>query len=78
MVKAIVWRPDGKVLAIAYDSGTVLLVDIENKDIVHSFSVDAEITCLSWSQPPNSQVDDSLQTNKSSTETIVSQNLNLI
>ncbi|CAH1388695.1 unnamed protein product [Nezara viridula] len=34
-VNGIAWRPDGQVIAIGYSNGIVLIVDVENKDIVH-------------------------------------------
>lgn len=49
-VKGISWRPDGKVLAVAYSNGTVLLINIETKAIVLSFKVNDEISFLSWVQ----------------------------
>ena len=35
MVTALAWRPDGKILAIGYDSGCVVLVDVEDANVVH-------------------------------------------
>ena len=34
-VTALSWRPDGKILAIGYDSGCVVLVDVEDANVVH-------------------------------------------
>ena len=34
-VTALAWRPDGKILAVGYDSGCVVLVDVEDANIVH-------------------------------------------
>ena len=34
-VAALAWRPDGKILAVGYDSGVVVLVDVEDANIVH-------------------------------------------
>uniref|UniRef100_A0A1B6CIQ6 Anaphase-promoting complex subunit 4 n=1 Tax=Clastoptera arizonana TaxID=38151 RepID=A0A1B6CIQ6_9HEMI len=50
LVKGISWRPDGKVLAIGYSTGEILLVDVENKDILHTSFVEGEISCLVWLQ----------------------------
>lgn len=47
-MKGLAWRPDGKVLAIAYSNGTVLLVHIENKNVVHKLLVNGNITCVFW------------------------------
>lgn len=47
-VKAMSWRPDGKVLAIGYTSGQVNLCFIENAEILHTIEVGQEVTFLSW------------------------------
>lgn len=47
-VKAMSWRPDGKVLAVGYTSGQVNLCYIENAEILHTVQVGSEVTCLSW------------------------------
>ncbi|XP_056638370.1 anaphase-promoting complex subunit 4 [Diorhabda sublineata] len=49
-VKAIAWRPDGKVLAIGYNSGEVFLIGVENKKTLVDKDAGAEITTLSWVQ----------------------------
>ncbi|XP_055523633.1 anaphase-promoting complex subunit 4 [Wyeomyia smithii] len=49
-VRAIAWRPLEKVMAIAYSNGTVLLINIENKEEIYSFNVKSDITCLSWTE----------------------------
>lgn len=43
------WRPDGKVLAIGYDTGKLDLFDVESHVPVISNSVDEPITFLRWS-----------------------------
>ncbi|XP_076313209.1 anaphase-promoting complex subunit 4 [Tachypleus tridentatus] len=48
--QVLVWRPDGKVLAVAYDTGTVLLCDVENSDVLHKIDVASSISCMSWVQ----------------------------
>lgn len=73
IVQDIVWRPDGKVIAVAYTSGEIILIDVENKELVHSFTVDGQISCLNWSQQADqTNQNDIADANKSSTETIVS------
>ncbi|XP_053406438.1 anaphase-promoting complex subunit 4-like [Mercenaria mercenaria] len=47
-VKAMSWRPDGKVLAVGYTSGQVNLCYIENAEVLHTIQLEKEITCLSW------------------------------
>ncbi|XP_041973547.1 anaphase-promoting complex subunit 4 [Aricia agestis] len=37
LVQSMAWRPDGKALAIGYSSGTVLMVDIEDKEVLNKF-----------------------------------------
>ncbi|XP_049835951.1 anaphase-promoting complex subunit 4-like isoform X2 [Schistocerca gregaria] len=49
-VKGMAWRPDGKVIAIGYSNGEILLVDVENKEILHSTQTQKEVTCISWVQ----------------------------
>ncbi|KAJ4436697.1 hypothetical protein ANN_16829 [Periplaneta americana] len=49
-VKGMAWRPDGKVIAIAYSNSDILLIDVENKETLHTTHVDGEITCINWVQ----------------------------
>ncbi|KAK7790646.1 hypothetical protein R5R35_006539 [Gryllus longicercus] len=49
-VKGMAWRPDGKVIAIAYSTCEILLVDVENKETLHSAMVDGEVTFVTWAQ----------------------------
>uniref|UniRef100_A0A182T898 Anaphase-promoting complex subunit 4 n=1 Tax=Anopheles maculatus TaxID=74869 RepID=A0A182T898_9DIPT len=49
-VCGIAWRPCEKFIAIGYSNGTVLLIDLETKEEIHSFSVQTDITCLSWTE----------------------------
>ncbi|PSN37237.1 Anaphase-promoting complex subunit 4 [Blattella germanica] len=49
-VKGMAWRPDGKVIAIAYSNSDILLIDVENKETLHTSHVDGEITCINWVQ----------------------------
>lgn len=48
-VLSLAWRPDGKLLAIGYNTGTIILCNVENADIVHTLSLSSAITCLCWS-----------------------------
>ncbi|XP_077517919.1 anaphase-promoting complex subunit 4 [Amblyomma americanum] len=48
-VLSLAWRPDSKLLAIGYNTGTIILCNVENADIVHTLSFSSEITCLCWS-----------------------------
>lgn len=47
-VRALDWCPDEKIVAVGYSSGHVALLDIELQLVVHSFELDADICCLSW------------------------------
>lgn len=49
-VKGMAWRPDGKVIAVAYSNSDILLIDVENKETLHTSHVDGEITCINWVQ----------------------------
>ncbi|VVC29686.1 WD40/YVTN repeat-like-containing domain,Anaphase-promoting complex subunit 4, WD40 domain,WD40-repeat- [Cinara cedri] len=55
LVTALAWRPDGKQLAVAYDSCDLLLVDVENKDITFSKKTESRITSLVWVQQEKPQ-----------------------
>ena len=46
-VKSMSWRPDGKVLAVAYDSGEVLICFVENASVLHRLSIPS-VSCLCW------------------------------
>ncbi|XP_017780796.1 PREDICTED: anaphase-promoting complex subunit 4 [Nicrophorus vespilloides] len=51
LVRAMAWRPDGKTLAIGYNSGEVLLINVENKTTLHTLDIkEGEITYISWTQ----------------------------
>lgn len=49
-VNGIAWRPDGKVLAVAYSSGDVALIDIEAESTLTKFQVSQDVTFISWVQ----------------------------
>ncbi|XP_058130393.1 anaphase-promoting complex subunit 4 [Anopheles ziemanni] len=49
-VREIAWRPWEKLIAIGYNNGTILLINIETKEEVYRFSVDADISCMSWTE----------------------------
>lgn len=52
-VRAMAWRPDGKVIAIAYSTREVLLIDVENKETLHTYHLDSGIISLTWVQEQN-------------------------
>lgn len=47
-VQGLAWRPDGKLLAIAYDTGAITLCDVENSEVIHSLDLGACISALTW------------------------------
>lgn len=49
-VRAICWRPDKKILAIAYSSGSVLIMDVENMEGSHSYALHSDVSCMSWTR----------------------------
>lgn len=63
----LAWRPDGKLLAICYEtSKLVCLVDIENKNIIHKtkLMLHNAITCMMWLPLTNTENNTSLNGNK--------------
>nr|CAD7406082.1 unnamed protein product [Timema cristinae] len=47
-VNTMAWRPDGKVIAIGYNTSEVVLVDVETKETLYKVSVENAITFVSW------------------------------
>lgn len=41
-----------------YNSGRVILIDVENHQILHTLELNAEITHLSWTQNTRESYDD--------------------
>ncbi|CAK9825145.1 Anaphase-promoting complex subunit 4 [Anthophora retusa] len=63
----LAWRPDGKLLAICYDTSKLLcLVDIENKNIIHrtKHTLHNAITSMMWLPLTNPEIDTPLNSNK--------------
>ncbi|XP_071949251.1 anaphase-promoting complex subunit 4-like [Antedon mediterranea] len=62
-VTALAWRPDGKVLAVSYSSGKVLLCDVENAAILHKMELGVAVDCMEWinTDEKTSTKDDSCQ-----------------
>ncbi|XP_022919883.1 anaphase-promoting complex subunit 4 [Onthophagus taurus] len=48
LVKALSWNPDGKLIAISYNSGLIILISIETKNIVNKLEVLGGINCMEW------------------------------
>ncbi|KAF8781593.1 anaphase-promoting complex subunit 4-like isoform X2 [Argiope bruennichi] len=49
-VTALAWRPDGKILAYAFETGKITLCDVENSEAVHLLDVHCMVTSLTWVQ----------------------------
>lgn len=47
-IEVLSWRPDGKILAVAYETGKIVLCDVENADILHTIEIRASITAMTW------------------------------
>uniref|UniRef100_A0A5F8ACL1 Anaphase-promoting complex subunit 4 n=1 Tax=Macaca mulatta TaxID=9544 RepID=A0A5F8ACL1_MACMU len=48
-VTCLAWRPDGKLLAFALaDTKKIVLCDVEKPESLHSFSVEAPVSCMHW------------------------------
>lgn len=45
---SVAWRPDGKILAVAFSDGKIKLIDIENAECVHQAQVQTIPTSLDW------------------------------
>ncbi|KAE8748988.1 hypothetical protein FOCC_FOCC004155 [Frankliniella occidentalis] len=56
-VRAMAWRPDGKVIAIAYSTREVLLIDVENKETLHTSHMQSDIISLTWVQEQEAKSD---------------------
>ncbi|XP_063707416.1 anaphase-promoting complex subunit 4 [Culicoides brevitarsis] len=46
--RTIAWRNDEKLIAVGYNNGLVVLLDIENKEEIYSFHLNCDITCMIW------------------------------
>lgn len=58
-VRGLDWRPDERILAIGYDTGLMLLIDVENQQEIHALELDSEVKCLGWTQNTKEYHDDS-------------------
>ena len=48
LATALVWRPDGKVLAAGDSSGLLTVRYIEASTAIHTQQLDSTVTCLAW------------------------------
>ncbi|KAK9681786.1 hypothetical protein RND81_10G027900 [Saponaria officinalis] len=50
-VSSLCWRPDGKVIAVGLEDGTISLHDVENGKLLRSMkSHNAAVVCLNWEE----------------------------
>ena len=42
------WRPDGKLIAVGFDDGSIKLFDIENAECIHTCKVSPKIVFMDW------------------------------
>ena len=55
------WRPDGKILAVAFNDGKIKLFDIENAECVHETEIETAPTSLDWMEEKTNIVDETIQ-----------------
>ncbi|KAK5650039.1 hypothetical protein RI129_001068 [Pyrocoelia pectoralis] len=53
LVSGMAWRPDGRILAVAYNTGDIYLINVENKNVLHKVHIEEQVTCISWAQEKN-------------------------
>lgn len=46
--RSISWRNDEKLIAVGYNNGLVVLLDIENKEEVYTCNLNCDISCMIW------------------------------
>ncbi|XP_022085511.1 anaphase-promoting complex subunit 4-like, partial [Acanthaster planci] len=61
-VNVLSWRPDGKVLAVGYMGGLLLLCSVENADVLHSMEFKSTITCMQWVDVKQQELQDTKTT----------------
>lgn len=50
-VTSLCWRPDGKIIALGLEDGTIAMHDVENGKLLRSAkSHNASVTCLNWEE----------------------------
>ena len=60
---SVAWRPDGKILAAAFNDGKIKLFDIENAECVHETEIESTPTSIDWvEEEKNNLADETLQT----------------
>uniref|UniRef100_A0A8D8X9F5 Anaphase-promoting complex subunit 4 n=1 Tax=Cacopsylla melanoneura TaxID=428564 RepID=A0A8D8X9F5_9HEMI len=59
-VDGLMWRPDGKVIAIAYSTFRVLLINVENKETLHTIILPSRVSVISWPQEKDKDVTNNL------------------
>ena len=45
---SVAWRPDGKILAVAFNDGKIKLFDIENAECIHKTEIESTPSSMDW------------------------------
>ena len=53
---SVAWRPDGKILAVAFSDGKIKLFDIENAECVYKTEIESTPMCLDWIEEEKEKV----------------------
>lgn len=53
---SVAWRPDGKILAVAFNDGKIKLFDIENAECIHKTEIESTPTALDWIEEEKEKV----------------------
>lgn len=53
---SVAWRPDGKILAVAFNDGKIKLFDIENAECIHKTDIESTPTSLDWIEEEKEKV----------------------
>ncbi|XP_066278260.1 anaphase-promoting complex subunit 4-like [Branchiostoma lanceolatum] len=49
-VTGLAWRPDGQVLGVGYQSGQVVLCDVEKAEVLHTSTLSHPVSCMTWQE----------------------------
>lgn len=52
------WKPNSFSLFKGYNTGKVLLIDVENQQIIHTLNLQNDVACVSWTQNTTESYDD--------------------
>uniref|UniRef100_A0A336MQA3 Anaphase-promoting complex subunit 4 n=1 Tax=Culicoides sonorensis TaxID=179676 RepID=A0A336MQA3_CULSO len=51
--RSIAWRNDEKMIAVGYNNGLIVLLDIENKEEVYTLNMECSVSCMLWTNCSN-------------------------